>query len=115
MMPPAPSPSSVYPVTLLTDSAAPEGPDVGEDLRGVREEIAKEHRHAVEGVVLGRHQVRLAGTGPVEVRVGDRLEEVAVGKVVRPLTLPLETRKDGVVPGGFLAEAPDRPASGFRA
>ena len=84
---------------------APVRPDVGKDLGGVREQVAKEHRRPVEAVVLGRERVRRTDPVPVERRVQDRLREVAVGGVVRPLALALEPAQDRVPAERLLAMA----------
>ncbi len=104
MNPPAASPVASTPVTRLTASGAPVGADVGEDLGGVGQQVAEEHGHAVEGVVLRGDDVGLPEAVPVEGRVEHRLEEVAVREVVGPLALSLEPCRDGVVAERLLAE-----------
>ena len=75
---------------------------IGKHLRRAGEQMPEKHREAVEGVVLRRHDVGLADAVPVERRVEDGLHKVAVGEVVGPLALPLETGGDGVVPQRLL-------------
>ncbi len=89
----------------LQRGRAPIGPHVGEDLGGAGQEMAEEHRRAVEAVVLGGEDVRGADAVPVEGRVEDGLHEIAVGQVVGPLPLALEAGDDGVAAQGLLAEA----------
>ena len=76
---------------------APVGAEVSEDLGAIGEELTEEHPGAVEGVVLGSENVGRAFAVPVEGSVQDRLHEVAVGEVVGPLALSLETGGDGIV------------------
>ena len=90
---------------LLDGLGAPVGAHVGEDLRRVGQQVAEEHRRAVERVVLGGHDGGLADAGPVEVRVEDGLQNVAVREVVRPLALALEARGDGAVAAGLFLKA----------
>ena len=89
----------------LDGLGAPVGTHVGEDLRRVRQQVAEQHRGAVKRVVLGGHDGRLADAGPVEVRVEDGLQNVAVGEVVSPLTLTLEAGRDGAVAASLFLEA----------
>ena len=84
---------------------APVGAEVGEDLCTVCEEVPHEHAGAVECVVLGGDDVGRAFAVPVEGRIEDRFEEVAVGEVVGPLALALESCGDGVVSVRLLAES----------
>jgi hypothetical protein len=46
--------------------------------------VAEEHGYAVEGVVLGGHDVGRSYACPVEAGVEDGLHEVAVGEVIGP-------------------------------
>ncbi len=84
---------------------APVGAQVGEDLRGVCEEMAEEHGGAIESIVLGGDNVRRAASIPVEGRIEDGLEEIAIWHVVGPLALALESRSDGMVALRLLSEA----------
>ncbi len=69
----------------------PVGTHIGEDLRGAGHQVPKEHCHAVQTVIFGRHHVRLANAIPVERAVKQRLCGIAVGIMIGPVTLPLET------------------------
>ena len=82
---------------LLDSLGAPVGAHVGEDLRRVRQQLAEEHAHAVERIVLGGEHVCLARAVPVERRVEHRFGEVAVRVKIRPLALALEAAGDRVV------------------
>ena len=82
---------------LLDGLGAPVCTHVGEDLRRVGQQVAEQHRGTVQRVVLGGHDGGLADAGPVEVRVEDGLQNVAVGEVVGPLALALEACHDGTV------------------
>ena len=48
--------------------------------------------------------IRLADAVPVEGGVEDGFHEIAVGEVIGPLALSLETAQDGIVAQGFLAK-----------
>ena len=67
--------------------------------------MAEEHADAVQRVVLGGDDVGLADAVPVERGVEDRLQKVAVGQVVGPLALALETGRQRIVAQRFLAVA----------
>jgi len=82
----------------------PVGAHVGKNLRGVGEQMTKQHRSAIETIILRRDDVGRADAVPVEGRVQDGLEKIAVGLVIRPLALALETGSDGVVALRFLAK-----------
>jgi hypothetical protein len=64
----------------------------------------KEHRRAIQAVVFGGKDIRLTDAIPVERGIQDRLHEIPVREVIRPLALPLEPRHDGIVPQGFFPE-----------
>ena len=81
--------------------AAPTGAYVGKHLGTTGQELHKEHRDAVEAVVLGGKNIRLAGTFPVEGGVEDRLSEIAVGVEIRPLSLSLEAGCQSIVAEPF--------------
>ena len=89
---------------------APVGAHIGEDLSRAREQVTEEHCQSVEAVVLRGHDVRLANSVPIKGGVEDGLEEVAIGEVIRPLALSLESRRDGIVTQGLLAVAEIRQA-----
>jgi len=84
---------------------APVGAHVGEDLGGVGEQVTQKHRHAVKAVIFRGNDEWSADAVPVKGTVEDGFEEVAVGLVIRPLPLALETRSDGVVAVGLFAKA----------
>ena len=90
---------------LLDGLGTPVGAHIGEDLRRVGQQVAEQHRGTVERVVLGGHDGGLADAGPVEVRVEDGLQNIAVGEVVGPLTLTLEAGRDGAVAAGLFLKA----------
>ena len=90
---------------LLDGLGTPVGAHIGEDLRRVGQQVAEQHRGTVERVVLGGHNGGLTDTGPVEVRVEDSLQDVAVREVVRPLALSLEAGGDGTVAARLFLEA----------
>ena len=83
----------------------PVRPDIGEDLRTVGQKMCHQHGGAVEGVVLGGEDGRLATAVPVEVGVQKSLREVTVRHPVSPLALTLETAGDGVVAECLLLES----------
>ena len=83
----------------------PKRPHVGENLRRIREQAAEQHAGSVQGVVLRGHKVRRARPVPVEGRVEHRLQKIAVGQMIGPLALALETGGDGVMPERLLAPA----------
>ena len=84
---------------------APVGADIGEDGCGMGEQVDEEHGDAVERVVFGGHDVGGADPVPVERRGQDGLQKIAVGQVVCPLALALESGGDGVAAMGFFAVA----------
>ncbi len=104
-MPPAASPVSLVAGHPLDGLGAPVGAHIGKDLGRAGQQVAEEHANAVQGIVLGGHDEGLADAVPVEGGVEDGLHEIAVGKVVRPLALPLEAGGDGIVAQGLLAKA----------
>ena len=81
----------------LYSLGAPVGADVGEHHTTVGEQVAEQHRHAVEEIVLGGQHIGFATAVPVERGTEHRLREVEVGLVISPLALALYTAKDGVV------------------
>ena len=83
----------------------PVGAHVGEDLRAVGQQLHKEHTKAVEDVILGRKDHRLLRAFKVERGVEHSLGIVAVGPVVGPLSLALESGGDGVVADLLLLKA----------
>src|SRR5665213_2673238 len=87
----------------LDGICAPIRAHVRENLRGVREQMTKQHRSAVKTIILRRDDVRRANAVPVEGRVENRFEKIAVWLVIRPLALTLEAGSDGVVALRFLA------------
>ena len=89
----------------LNGLGAPVGAHVTEELRTVGQDGVEEHGHGVAGVALRGEDLLGPLAVPVEGGVEEGLEDVAVGLVVRPLTLPLEARRDGVVALGLLDEA----------
>ena len=84
---------------------APVGAEIGENLCAIREQVAHEHAGTIERVVFRGDDVGRAFAIPVEGGIEDRLEEIAVWKVVSPLPLALEASGDGVVALGLFAEA----------
>ena len=62
-------------------------------------------RRAVEAVIFRGDDVRRADAVPIEGGIEDRFQEIAVGLVIGPLALALETGGDGVVALRFLAKA----------
>jgi hypothetical protein len=103
-----PSPTSgwsrLFAAGLFDRLHAPVGAQVGENLGGVGEQVAEEHAGAVERVVFGGDDVGRALAVPVERGIEDGFEEIAVGEVVGPLALALETGGDGIVAVRLLAE-----------
>ena len=71
----------------------PVGAHVGEDLRAVGQQLHEEHADAVEHVVFRCEDHRLLRAFEVERRVEDSLRIIAVGPMVRPLSLALEGRQ----------------------
>ena len=82
---------------FLDGLAAPVGAEVGENLGAVGEQPAEKHAGAVEGVVFGSDDVGRALAVPIERGIEHGFHEVAVGVVVGPLALALETGGDGIV------------------
>ncbi len=82
----------------------PVRPDITEYLGRPRHKVTKEHDHAVEAVVFGGEDVRSPNTVPVEAGVKHGLHEVTVGQVVRPLPLPLKSRRNCVVTQRFFTK-----------
>ena len=89
----------------LNGLGAPVGAHIAEELGTVGQDGVEEHGHGVAGVALRGEDLLGPLAVPVEGGVEEGLEDVAVGLVVRPLTLPLEARRDGVVALGLLDEA----------
>ena len=89
---------------------APVGSHISEDLSGIGQEMPKEHGNPIEAVVLRGHNEGLTNAVPVEGRVENRLQEIAVGEMIGPVTLPLEAGGDGIVPQGLLTIAQVRQA-----
>ena len=89
---------------------APIGAHVGENLRGVRQQMAEQHARAVERVVFRRdqHGSRMPFQSNDEFRMASR--KSPFGIMVGPVALALEAGQDGVVAEGFLAEAELRQA-----
>ncbi len=83
----------------------PVGANIGKDLSPTSEEVPKQHCNAVERVVFCCHKVWLADAVPVEARIENGLHKVAVGEVISPLPLPLESGQNCVVPQGLLVSA----------
>ena len=83
----------------------PVGAHVAEAGGGAGQQVAEEHRHAVERIVFGGDHERFTDAVPVERGVEHGFKEVAVGHVVGPLPLALESGGDGVVALGLLAES----------
>ncbi|MEN9991533.1 MAG: hypothetical protein RLZZ224_1235 [Verrucomicrobiota bacterium] len=79
----------------------PIGADIGKNLRGVGEQVTKEHRHAIEAVIFRSDHERRATAIPVERSREDGFKEIAIRAVVGPLALTLEARADGVVALAF--------------
>ena len=75
----------------------PVGADIGEQLRRSGKQMAEQHGRAVQGVVFRSDDVGLANAVPIETCVKDRLHEVAVREMIRPLPLPLKARRQRVV------------------
>ena len=69
------------------------------------DESAQHHGNAVEGVVLRSEGRRRFWAVPVKGRGHDGFGKVRVGQPVRPLPLPLETRRHGVFAQRFLVPA----------
>ena len=76
---------------------APVGADVGEHHATVSQQVTEEHGHAIQEIVLGGEDLRLALAVPVERGAHQRLGEVKVGLVVGPLTLSLHAAGNGIV------------------
>ena len=89
----------------LNGLGAPVGAHVAEELGAVGQDGVEEHGHGVAGIALRGENLLGPLAVPVEGGVEEGLEDVAVGLVVRPLALPLEARRNGVVPVGLLDEA----------
>ena len=89
---------------------APEGAHVGKDLSGAGELVPEKHCDAVEEIVLRCADERFPYPVPVEGGVEQRLHEVAVGEVVRPLALALEAGGCRIVAHRFLLEPQLREA-----
>ncbi len=83
----------------------PVGAHVGEDLRGVGEQMAEQHGHTVERIVFRGHDIGLTYAVPVERSVEQSFGEVAVGIEVGPLTLALESGQQSVVAESFFLES----------
>ncbi len=98
-------PLGSYAGDALHRRGTPIGAHVREYLRGTGQQMAEQHGHAVQIVVLGRHHVGLPDAVPVERRVQQRLQQVAVGEVIGPLPLALEPGRERVVPERLLRVA----------
>ncbi len=84
---------------------APEGADIGEHHGTVGQQMAEQHRDTVQGVVFGSQDIGATTAIPVERSVEQCFGEIAVGHVVGPLALSLETGGDGIVAKRLFAEA----------
>src|SRR5579872_97253 len=67
--------------------------------------MTEEHGCAVQGVILRCDDIWLTDAVPVEGTRENRLEEVAVRQVIRPLPLSLKTSGDRIVAFGLFAVA----------
>ena len=84
---------------------APVCPDIGKNRRAVRKQLLQQHRRRIERIVLRRKNIGLARSVPVESRIEQGFREVTVRIVIRPLSLSLETARDGVMSDHFLLTA----------
>ena len=90
---------------LFDGFRAPVSTDIGEAGSGTGQKMTEQHRHTVAGIVFRCKNIGFANTVPVERRIENGLHEVAVGHEVGPLTLPLESGGDRVVPAGLFHES----------
>ncbi|MNE54004.1 hypothetical protein D3C80_1487620 [compost metagenome] len=86
-------------------SWTPEGPDIGKNLCRIRKQIIEQHRYPVQAVILGSHDVRGTPAVPVKGGVKNRLHEIPVRKMIRPLPLALEAPDNRVMPVSLLLKA----------
>ncbi len=89
----------------LDGFGAPIGAHIGEHLGPPCQQEAEEHGDPVQCVILGGHDIGLPNAVPVEGGVKDRLHEITVGEMIRPLPLSLEAGRQRIVPQRLLAIA----------
>src|SRR5699024_11664553 len=80
---------------------APVGSDITKYLSSIGQLMSQQHTNSIQGVIFGGHRIGLANPVPVERRVEDRLGEIAIGVVIRPLPLALKARGDSVMAHRF--------------
>src|SRR5437588_4394807 len=88
----------------LNRGGAPIRAHIRKHLRAVGEQMAEEHGCTIERIVFGGDDERLANAVPVKRRTKHRFHEIAVGIVIGPLSLPLESGGDGIVAASLFGE-----------
>src|SRR5437868_4411829 len=66
--------------------------------------MSEGHAHAVETVILGGDNKRLANAVPIERGVQDRFQEIAVWIMICPMALALKAGQNGVMAQRLFAE-----------
>ena len=90
-------PGERLPGDPLNGVRRPVGAHVGKHLGGAGELMTHQHGHAVEAVVFGSDDKWLAHPVPVKRAVEQRFSGIAIGVLIGPVALTLETGGDGVV------------------
>ena len=86
---------------LLHRLRAPVGTHIRKNLRPVGQKLHEQHAETVQHIVFRCQHIRLSRTVPVKGSIQHGLREICIGIKVRPLTLSLEARCDGVVANHF--------------